>query len=51
MLELAQGERKSGKLRRLAEGMNAFLELKPNIGGVGINFNALFDALPDRDKR
>lgn len=51
MLVLVQGEKKDGMLRRLAKGLNKYGEFKPNIAGVGFNFNAWFDDLLRRDRR
>jgi internalin A len=45
MRSLMGRKKKEGKLRRAAKAMNRYFELKPNAGGVGFNFNALFDDL------
>ncbi|MCI5207776.1 MAG: serine/threonine protein kinase [Candidatus Electrothrix sp. ATG2] len=49
MVALAQVDKEKGILRRLAEGLTKYSELKPNIGGVGFNFNALFEDILKRD--
>jgi small GTP-binding protein len=50
MVEMAQAERKDGRLKRLAEEINIIAELKPNLFGVGINLNRLFDAVLGKRK-
>jgi internalin A len=51
MRALVQEEKKDGLLRRVAKAMNRYGELKPNIAGVGFNFNALFDDLLQEDEK
>ena len=51
VMRMAQAERKGGKLKRLAEGMNDIAELKPSLFGVGINLNALFDIVLGKGRK
>jgi hypothetical protein len=51
MLALVPSGKNEAQGMSLAEGMNTFFELKPNIAGVGFNFNAFFDYLLNRKKK
>jgi hypothetical protein len=51
MLALVPSGKNEAVGMSLAEGMNTFFELKPNIAGVGFNFNAFFDYLLNRKKK
>lgn len=51
MRTLVEGEKKEGKLRRFMKTVNKHLELKPNVIGIGFNFNALFDDLLQEEEK
>jgi GTPase SAR1 family protein len=45
MLALAEGERKGGAVNKTGTALNTMFKLEPSVFGVGINLNAVFDAL------
>ena len=45
MVALVQEEKEDGLLRRTVKALNKYGEWKPNVMGVGFNFNAWFDEL------
>ncbi len=45
MLALAEGERKGGAVNKTGAALNTMFKLEPSVFGVGINLNAMFDAL------
>ncbi len=51
MIALADGERKTGAMNRLATGLSRYLEVNPEVFGVKLNFNNLFDDLLKREKK
>lgn len=45
MLDLAEGERKGGVMNKTGTALNTMFKLEPSLFGVGINLNAVFDAI------
>ncbi|XOF32444.1 MAG: hypothetical protein ACL93V_10375 [Candidatus Electrothrix sp. YB6] len=45
MLALAEGERKDGAMNQTGSALNTIFKLEPSFLGVGINLNAVFDAI------
>ncbi|MCI5137885.1 MAG: hypothetical protein D3922_05615, partial [Candidatus Electrothrix sp. AR1] len=48
---LAQTDKKEGRLKSILKSANKYLELKPNIIGIGGNFNAFFDDILKGEKK
>ncbi|MCI5197664.1 MAG: hypothetical protein D3919_15875 [Candidatus Electrothrix sp. AW5] len=44
-----QADKREGRLRRAVKALNKYGEWKPNVMGVGFNFNAWFDELLNKE--